>query len=182
MDIPFSLIITKKLAPFSNPEFAFGAIAPDGTSLINKRYLTYYRIDDDELDQIKERALTQIKSRIQKYQINHNFELNGKTSIVVDDGIATGYTAMVAGEYIKKKGSKRTILAIPVGPRNSIKRAKEVFDVVECYQPIEAIRFAVGAYYNDFHQVQDEELYTYMHKAEEQNLILGKANEIPSTA
>lgn len=182
LKIPFSLIITKKLAPFSNPEFAFGAIAPDGTTLINKEYLSYYRIDDGNLEQIKEKAIAQIKNRIQKYQIKENIELSGKKSIIVDDGIATGYTAMVAGEYIKKKGSETTMLAIPVAPRFSIKRANDVFDSVICYQPIETMRFAVGAYYNDFHQVQDEELYNYLHKAKEQNLILEKAHEILSTA
>jgi len=181
LNIPFSLIITKKLVPLSNPEFAFGAIAPDGMTLINKKYLSYHRINDEELEQIKEKALTQIKNRIQKYQINENIELNGKNSIFVDDGIATGYTAMVAGEYIKRKGSEKTVLAIPVAPRSGIKRAKEVFDLVICYQPIAAMTFAVGAYYNDFHQIQDEELYNYMYKAKEQNLILEKAKKIPST-
>ncbi|MFW9876941.1 MAG: phosphoribosyltransferase [Candidatus Thorarchaeota archaeon] len=180
LNIQFSLIITKKLAPLSNPEFAFGAIAPDGTTLINKEYLSYHGINDEELEQIKENALMQIKNKIQKYQINENIQLNGKNSIIVDDGIATGYTAMVAGEFIKRKGSEKTILAIPVAPRYSIKRAKDVFDLVICSQPVEALSFAVSAYYNDFHQVQDEELYYYMHKAKEQNLLFEKAKEIPS--
>lgn len=181
LNIPFSLIITKKLAPLSNPEFAFGVITPDGTTLINKNYLSYYGINDEELEQIKVRALTQIKNRVQKYQINENIELNRKNTIIIDDGIASGYTAMVAGKYIKRKGSKKTILAIPVAPRNSIKKAKSVFDLTICYQPIETISFAVGAYYNDFHQVQDEDLYNYICKAKEQNLILEKVKEIPST-
>ncbi|MFW9874814.1 MAG: phosphoribosyltransferase [Candidatus Thorarchaeota archaeon] len=180
LNIPFSLVITKKLAPLSNPEFAFGAIAPDGTTLINQQYLSYHRINNEELTQIKKNVLTQIKNRIHKYQIDEKIDLKSKNSIIVDDGIATGYTAMVAGKYIKKKGSRKTILAIPVAPKNSIKRAKNIFDSVICYLPIDAMSFAVGAYYNDFHQVQDEELFNYMDKAKKQNLIYEKIKETPS--
>lgn len=178
LSIPISLVVTKKLAPLSNPEYAFGAIAPDGTKIINEKYMMYYGVNENELKQIEEQALKKVKKRIEKYYIDEDINIKDKNTILIDDGIATGYTAMVAGKYIKKKGVKETILAIPVAPKNSIERAKKIYDSVICCHPVDTRSFAVGAYYRDFHQVQDEELYKYLFKAQNENLIFGKIKDI----
>jgi len=171
LNLKFSLIVTKKLAPPSNPEFGFGAIAPDGTYIINKHALLYQSITDKELNRIKENTLEQVKERINNYQIINDIDYKDKIVVIIDDGIATGYTAMVAGKYIKKKGAYSTILAIPVAPFESIEKAKAIFDEIICVESIESFSFAVGYYYDDFHQVSDEELHDYISKAQQKNLL-----------
>lgn len=173
LKIPISLIITKKLGSPNNPEFGFGAIAPDGTYLLNKRAYAYLGIPQDIFDKIKEDALKEVKRRIKEYNQRKFYNIQGKKAIVVDDGIATGYTAMVAGKYLRKKSVSQTVLAIPVGSISSFELAKNYFDEVICLQTDNSGYFAVGKYYKDFHQVPDEEMLSYMDKAKKQHLLFG---------
>jgi predicted phosphoribosyltransferase len=161
------MIITKKLAPKSNPEYGFGAIAPDGTFLISERTIRFMQIPPNELKQIKKNALSEIYRRIEKYMDGKQPDLKNKNVIIIDDGIATGYTAMVAGKYAKNRGATKNILAIPVAPLSSLKEAKEIFDKIVCINTIETLHFAVGYYYEDFHQISDEEMFEYLQRAKE---------------
>jgi predicted phosphoribosyltransferase len=161
LNIPFSLVIVKKLAPLSEPEAAFGAIAPDGTVYIDEHLMRYMGVSEEELEIVKEKALSEIKRRIKDYLKNKEPDVKGKDVIIVDDGIATGYTAMVAAMYVKKKGANNVYLAVPVCPADSISRVKKVFDDVFCLHPVETPFFAVGSYYQDFHQLTDEEMYKF---------------------
>ena len=122
----------------------------------------YLGVKEEELEIVKEKALSEINRRIKDYLKNKEPDVKGKDVIIIDDGIATGYTAMVAGMYAKKKGAKRVYLAVPVCPTDAINRVRNVFDDVFCLYPVEAIFFAVGSYYQDFHQLTDEEMLRYM--------------------
>ena len=166
--IPFSLVITKKIAMPSNPEAAIGAIAPDGTFMLSS--YAYY-LSDSQLEEAKRLALKEAIEKKQKY-LKKEPDLKDKNVIIVDDGIATGYTAMVAGMYAKNKGAKNVILAVPVCPEDSINRVKEVFDEIICYEKADTPFFAVGAFYKDFHQVSDEEVREYEEKAQKEGLFL----------
>ncbi|TXT64158.1 MAG: Phosphoribosyltransferase [Promethearchaeota archaeon] len=170
LTIPFNLVITKKLSHPNNPEVAIGAIAPDGTYDLNER-VQFYGVTDDVLNEIKNKALEKVKKRINKYTQEGLPNVQGKNIFVIDDGIATGFTALVAGKYLKNQGTKKVILAIPVAPKKGISKVKEVFDDVVCPTISESYSFAVGAYYEDFHQNTDEELYDYIEKAKKNNLF-----------
>lgn len=149
------------MAPLSEPEAAFGAIAPDGTIYIDEHLMRYMGVSEEELEIVKEKALSEIKRRIKDFLKNKEPDVNGKDVIIVDDGIATGYTAMVAAMYVKKKGANNVYLAVPVCPADSISKVKKVFDDVFCLHPVETPFFAVGSYYQDFHQLTDEEMYKF---------------------
>jgi predicted phosphoribosyltransferase len=168
--IPFHMVVTKKITPPYEPEAAIGAIAPDGTFIIS----SYAYLSEKELEEAKKRALEGALEKLKKYSAGKEPDLKGKTAIIVDDGIATGYTAMVAGEYIRKKGAKKVILAVPVCPVDSIGRVKKVFDQVICYHKDDTPFFAVGMYYEDFHQVSDDEMFSYLNKAEKEGLLYKK--------
>jgi predicted phosphoribosyltransferase len=173
LNIPFNLIITKKLSHPNNPEVAIGAIAPDGTYDLNER-VQFYGVSNDVLNQIKNEALEKVKKRINKYTHEGLPNIQGKNIFVIDDGIATGFTALVAGKYLKNQGAKKVILAVPVAPKKSISKVKEVFDDVVCPTINKSYSFAVGAYYEDFHQNTDDELYNYIEKAKKNNLFYTK--------
>ncbi len=168
--IPFYLAITKKLSHPSNPEVAIGAIAADGSYEINQG-MQFYGINSNLIEDIKQKAMEKVKSRLDKYTNGHEPIVLGKKVIVVDDGIATGYTALVTGKYVKNKGAKHTVLAIPVCPQNSINRVKKVYDELICPLKIDSYAFAVSAYYEDFHQNTDKELYDYLEKAKREKLL-----------
>ncbi len=166
--IPFSLVITKKIAMPSNPEAAIGAIAPDGTFMLSS--YAYY-LSDTQLEEAKKIALKEAVEKQRKY-LKREPDLKDKNVIIVDDGIATGYTAMVAGLYAKNKGARKIILAVPVCPEDSINRVKDIFDEVICYEKVDTPFFAVGAFYRDFHQVSDEEVKEYEEKALREGLFI----------
>jgi predicted phosphoribosyltransferase len=168
--IPFYLIVTKKLTRPQNPEVAIGAIAPDGSYEINKR-LQFYGIDETELEEIRKTALQQINKRIEKYTNGYEPILKNKKIIVVDDGIATGYTALVTRKYVMNRGAKHINLAIPVGPKKNISKLTPIFDEIICPLKIESYIFTVSRYYKDFHQNTDKEIYNYLTKAKREKLL-----------
>ncbi len=171
LKIPFSLVITKKLAPLKDPEAAFGAIAPDKSTVIDENYMKYMGVSETELNLIKEKALKDMQERIVKYLKSKEPDIKDKDVIIVDDGIATGYTAIAAGIYAKNKGAKNVYLAVPVCPSDSISRVLKYFDDVFCLEKVDTLFFAVGAYYRDFHQISDEEMFSIIEKSKEERLF-----------
>ena len=171
LGIPFSLIITKKLAPLKEPEAAFGAIAPDGSQVIDENYMKYMGVSSSELEIVRENALKEIKNRIIKYLNSKEPYLEGKDVVIIDDGIATGYTAIAAAIYVKNEGAKNVYLAVPVCPSDSIPRVKKYFDDVLCYEKSDSPFFAVGAFYEDFHQVSDQEMFLIIEEAQKNGLF-----------
>lgn len=173
LNIPFHLVITKKLSHPDNPEVAIGAIAPDGTYHLNET-IKYYGFSNDFLQDIKDKALEKVKKRIDKYSDGKYPKVKERNIFVVDDGIATGYTSLVAGKYLKNQGANKIFLAIPVCPTSSIDRVKQIYDDLICPHKIKSYTFAVGAFYEDFHQNTDEELYEYIEKAKNHGLLYEK--------
>jgi predicted phosphoribosyltransferase len=171
LGIPFSLVITKKLAPLREPEAAFGAIAPDASQVIDEVYMKYMGVSSSELEIVRENAVKEIKNRIIKYLNEKEPSLEGKDVIIIDDGIATGYTAIAAAMYVKNKGAKNVYLAIPVCPTDSIPRVKKYFDDVFCYEKSDSPFFAVGTFYEDFHQVSDQEMFFIIEEAKKNGLF-----------
>jgi len=84
-------------------------------------------------------------------------ELRGATAVVVDDGVATGATARAAGAWARNAGAARTVLAVPVGPRDIGRRVRDAFDEVVALELPPGF-FAVGVWYRDFAQVGDDEV------------------------
>jgi len=127
---------------------------------------------------MKAEAMEEIRKRFDKYLNNKIPDVKDKYVIIVDDGIATGYTALVAGKYAKNLGAKEVILAAPVCPYDSIPRVKETFDKVLCLHRASDMFFAVGTYYIDFHQLSDEEMFSYLRKAENEGLLYKNLTEV----
>jgi predicted phosphoribosyltransferase len=165
LGIPFSLVITKKLAPLREPEAVFGAIAPDSSQVIDEVYMKYMGVSSSELEIVRENALKEIKNRIIKYLNGKELNLKGKDVIIIDDGIATGYTAIAASMYVKNKGNSNVYLVAAVCPTDSIPKVKKYFDDVFCYEKSYSPFFAVGAFYEDFHQVSDQEIFFIIEEA-----------------
>jgi putative phosphoribosyl transferase len=171
LDVRMSLVITKKLTLPQNREVAIGAIAPDGTYGLNKNITRYRQISKDQLNEIKNEALSKVENRLEKYMNKTQPDVEGKNTIIIDDGVATGFTAKIAGKYVKNRGAHKVILAIPVGPVGSVSNLNKTFDEVICLNPVDSYSFAVGAYYKDFHQNTDEELFEYIEKAKNEDLF-----------
>lgn len=157
--LKWDLIIPRKIGTPHNKEFAIGAVSVDGSYFINDDYVEKLGIPQNYIENEVSEQINEIKRRMKEYRGKDTFpEVKDKTVIIIDDGIATGFTILAVIKAVKKQGAKKIILAIPVGPRETIEEFKELVDEVIClYIPEEF--YAVGSYYLDFKQVTDEEVF-----------------------
>ena len=162
LNFSWDLIIPRKIGAPQNKEFAIGAVSSDGSYFVNDDYVKMYGISQDYIKKEVEEQIDEIKRRMKEYRGKDTFpEVKDKTVIIIDDGIATGFTILAVIKAVKKQGAKKNILAIPVGPRETIEEFKEIVDEVIClYIPEEF--YAVGYYYVDFKQVTDDEVFKMM--------------------
>lgn len=157
--LKWDLIIPRKIGAPHNKEVAIGAVSVDGSYFINDHYVEMLDISQDYIEKEVIDQINEIKRRMKEYRGKDTFpDVKDKTAIIIDDGIATGFTILAVVKAVKKQGAKKIILAIPVGPRETIEEFKELVDEVIClYIPDDF--YAVGSYYLDFKQVTDEEVF-----------------------
>jgi len=161
---PLDLIIPRKIGAPHNPEVAIGAITPDGTMIINERLAAVMGLEEEEISLLAEEVRTEIARRVDRYRGKRPAqELAGKFVILVDDGIATGFTITAALQSIKKAGPAKLVLAIPVAPPDTVKTLSREVDEMVCLESPENF-YAVGQFYVDFEQTEDDEVIALLHE------------------
>ncbi len=152
------LIITRKIgAPF-NPECAIGAVTPNGTLLLNNELVKKMCMNQSYIDEEKEKQIREIKRRMAFYRGKKEYPaMKERTVIVVDDGIATGFTIQAALKSLHKEGISKLILAVPVAPMDTIDRLVREADEVVCLIKSDNF-YAVGQFYQSFEQLEDDEV------------------------
>jgi len=158
LDVPLDVYITRKIGAPHNPELAIGAVASDGTLILDHQLAKRLGVSQDYIDGESERQKQEIKRRMSEYRgkLPH-LELKGKVVILVDDGVATGATTLATIGAIRTQEPARLVLAVPVGPRDTIQSLKREVDELYCLHAPE-IFWAVGAFYNVFDQTSDDEV------------------------
>lgn len=150
------LIISRKIGAPYEPEYAIGAVAPDRSFVLDKKAVREMRVQKDYIDRMVRIESIEIDRRMRKYGVEIP-DVKGKVVIVVDDGMATGYTIRVAVDFLRKMEPKSIVVAVPVAPADSIKDIGKTADDVVCLE--EPAEFhAIGAHYRKFPQVSDEEV------------------------
>ncbi|NWG09830.1 MAG: phosphoribosyltransferase [Nitrososphaerales archaeon] len=158
LDAPLDLIIPRKIGAPNEPEFAIGAVTEDGTTILNQDAIQYLRVPDVYIQEEVKRQIAEIKRRMERYLgLRPRPSVEGKTVILVDDGVATGATIRAAIASIKKKKPDSIVLAIPVGPPDTIEELRKEADLVVCLMTPEPF-FAIGQFYRRFEQLSDEEV------------------------
>lgn len=161
LGLSLDIIVSRKIGAPYNPELAIGAVVHDGSFFPNSDLINTLGISKKYLDEQIVEQLEEIERRLVKFRGRKDYDLKNKTVVLVDDGIATGATVFVAVEWIKKQKPKRIIVAIPVGPRDTIERLSKIAEVVVLYDPI--MFGAVGEFYQSFDQVEDYQVAEIMH-------------------
>ena len=149
------VVISKKITPPENPEYAIGAITHDGT-LYKSDYWDNYSSDENFVDELT-RKKQEVKRRLEEYRKTTEYDLEGKTIVLVDDGIATGSTVFAILNWLSKQKTEKVLLAIPVIPADTYEAIKDkVLDVVTLEIPTSFS--SVGQFYSSFEQVSDDEV------------------------
>ncbi|MBS3956917.1 MAG: phosphoribosyltransferase [Clostridiales bacterium] len=154
LDLPLDVVVASKIGAPGNPEYAVGAVDADGRVTPNPA--AGYEIS--ELERLARGARERVSARVDLYRGGRiQPELAGMTAIVVDDGIATGLTALAALRYVRSHGAARVILAAPVIAAGAVKEVSLFADeVVAVERP--KIFYAVGQFYREFGQTSDDEV------------------------
>jgi len=157
---PLDILVVRKLGAPGQPELGIGAVV-DGDhpqAIFNQEIVEELDVSDQYIQSEIERQLQEIKRREEAYRDGRRkIPVQGKTVIVVDDGIATGATVRAALRGVRRQKPGRLILAVPVAPPETIDALRGEADEVVCLETPEDF-FAVGQFYRDFHQVSDEEV------------------------
>ena len=160
------VIIVRKVPIPGNPEAGFGAIAPDGSLILNKSLVEQLGLKQDEIMNIAKLRLNEIRSRIVKFRGNREVEdISKKDAIIVDDGIASGYTILAAIKSVRKNNPKKIIVAVPTGHDQAINLVSKEADEVYCLNIRSGLSFAVADAYTDWYDVDDDEVKDYLKKA-----------------
>lgn len=165
---PLDLVLVRKLgAPF-NPELAVGAVVDGETPccLLNDDVVRALGVTDDYLATERTRQLAEIERRRALYRGERpRPSLAGRTVVLVDDGIATGATMKAAIAATRQARAARVIVATPVAPAETVAELKELADAVVVLMTPDMFA-AVGQFYDDFTQVEDDEVVELLRRAE----------------
>lgn len=166
---PLELIITRKIGHPDQPEYAIAAISEGGQIVGDP--LKHKDIDPAWLESKISEEFSEAKRRRQIYkpslrayalEAEGKISAKGKTAIIVDDGVATGLTILAAIKEIKSQNPKKIVLALPVAPFDILDKLKKEVNEIVCIYPEKDFFGAVGSYYENFPQVEDEEVVKIM--------------------
>lgn len=156
---PLHLMVVRKLQIPDNPEAGFGAVASDGTLLLNEPLVQRLGLSEAIIARQKQKALKTIQARLVRYGRAAEFpQLKGRTTILVDDGLASGFTMEAAVTVVKRHGPKTVIVAVPTSSMSAYRRISSLVDHFLCPDVSRLPVFAVANAYRDWRDLEDEEI------------------------
>ncbi|WP_405531232.1 phosphoribosyltransferase family protein [Streptomyces avidinii] len=162
---PLDVIVVRKLGVPHHRELGFGAIGEGGVRVISEDIVRSSRLRPEDLAEVEHAEEAELARQARRFRGDRpRVPLDGRTVIVVDDGIATGATAAAACEVVRAQGAARVVLAVPVAPPDAVARLGSAVDEVVCLSTPHAFR-AVGEWYQDFSQTPDEEVVFLLARA-----------------
>ncbi len=163
---PLSLLVTSKATPRWNTEVGFGAVAFDGTEVVNEEAVNQLGLSEAEVEAGLRRAREKVQRRYQRFLGKTGMpEVKGRTVILVDDGLATSYTMEVAIQALKHLGAERIIVAVPTAHRQAVQRIASQVDEVYCPNIRGGWVFAVAEAYRQWHDVTEDEVAQWLRPA-----------------
>lgn len=160
--LPLDIAVVRKVGAPGNPEYAIGALAEGGVRVFGEQAMRAVGSSRRRLDELTARVEGELLRRLLDYRGAYApVALLGCTAILVDDGLATGRSAVAAVQSLRRRGAARVVLAVPVGAAESLRMLRRHADRVICiYEPEDL--WAVGSWYEDFRPVADERVISVL--------------------
>ncbi|MEM2094412.1 MAG: phosphoribosyltransferase family protein [Candidatus Bathyarchaeia archaeon] len=166
LEAPLDVVVPRKIGAPGNPELAIGAVAEDGTVILDHGLLQMFGISNEYVEHMRVAEMAEVKRRTSLFRGGlPPLSIAGKVVIVVDDGLATGATMKAAVASIRNRGASEVVVAVPVGPPDTVRELSREVDRVVCPLVFEPF-MAIGQFYDDFTQVEDNEVIRLLKLAE----------------
>ena len=161
----FDVIVVRKIQIPWEPEAGFGAVTWDGDVLLNEPLVKRLHLTQKDIDYCISVTKEEIERRVEKLRGNKPFpDLMGKNVILIDDGLASGFTMLAAVKSVVKLGSKWVVVAIPTASKAALNLVTPYANKVICLNIRDEIFYAVADAYREWHDLQDEEVLTHLKK------------------
>lgn len=158
LDLALDVIITRKIGAPGNPEYAIGAVSEDGDVQFNEKEIAILGIPEAYVREEVAVQRRETERRTLLYRAGRGLpDLAGRVVVLVDDGIATGFTVLATIRALRSHSPAEIVLAVPVAPPSVVLALRPEVDKVACLATPEPF-MAVGAWYRHFEQVSDEEV------------------------
>ena len=154
---PLDVLPVRKLGMPGHRELGIGAIAAGGVKVLDEAYIKEMNIPADAIERVAAEETQRLAQQEHLFRLGPKQDLSGRTVILVDDGLATGWTMRAAVKAARKQGAARVVVAVPVCSRQGRMDLSHEADEVVCLATPDPF-FAVGAWYEDFSQTSDEEV------------------------
>lgn len=164
---PLDIFIARKLGAPGHEEFGIGAVAQGGVRVLNERAVEVLEIPEEYIERAAKGETEEIERRLRllRGEERPEPEVGGRTAILVDDGLATGVTARAAVEALRQGNPRRLILAVPVCAAQAAELLRSEVDELICLERPSNL-MAISLWYQDFYQVEDEEVIELLERAQ----------------
>lgn len=165
LNVPLDILIVRKIGAPDNPEYGLGALVEDGTRVIDERRVRAAGYSLHDIEPTIQRELSEIRRRAETYRAGKPMvDVRDRTVILVDDGVATGGTLRAAIRAVRARRPLRIVVALGVAPRDTYRQLeREADEVIALIVP--ELFFAVGEWYQQFGQVDDDEVQRLLVRA-----------------
>ena len=164
---PLDVFVVRKLGLPMHPEFAMGAIASGGGQVIDRDVVRRFGVTEAQLDAVIAREERELARREHRFRDNRPpGDVQGKTVILVDDGLATGATMAAAAAALRAEGPAKLVIGVPVASPETCDAFRDIVDEIVCALTPEHFH-AVGLWYEDFTQTTDEEVHDLLAQSRE---------------
>jgi len=163
LDCPLDPITLRKLPLPQNDQIGFGAVTLNKKVMLNKRLIDAGHVSKSEIDAVVDEVYEEVLRRDRLYRGSRSFpDLNGRTVIIVDDGLATGFTMLAAISFARDNHALKIICAVPVAHDNAYDLVSHEVDSIICLHIDRGYSFAVASFYRDFPDMEDEEVISLL--------------------
>ncbi|MGR3303369.1 MAG: phosphoribosyltransferase [Candidatus Scalindua sp.] len=161
--LSLDVVIVRKIQIPFNPEAGFGAVEPDGKVIFNEELLMRLNLSEEEIKRQIHKTKDIIKRRNEIFRKGQNFpSIKNRTVIIVDDGLATGYTMLAAVDFVKRQEPQKIVVAVPTGSKKTVNTILTHVDELFCMNVRSGYTFAVAEAYENWYDLEDEEVISIL--------------------
>jgi len=175
---PLDVWVVRKLGAPIQPELGMGAVSEGGEVFVDAHIVREVGASEAEVQEVIARKTAEVEERCTRFRRGRGTpNLEGKTVLLVDDGLATGGTARAALRAIRRRGPRRVVLAVPLGSPDTVEALAQEADEILCLSPHPDL-YAIGLWYENFEPVEDEDVVALLEKAHAQGAATRPAKRL----